>query len=121
VIVLLSAPTDLGSEPPRPGSVPGAAKAPEALREAGLFRRLAELGAHDGGVVLPGRYVDDDADRPTHRVRDEQAMVEHARRLADRIADVLRAGGAPLVVDCWGASSPRAGGASGARRRSPTR
>jgi arginase len=104
VIVLLSAPTDLGSEPPRPGSVPGAAKAPEALREAGLFRRLAELGAHDGGVALPGRYVDyDDADRPIHRVRSEQAMVEHARRLAIRIVDVLRAGGAPLVVDCWGA------------------
>lgn len=102
MIVLLSAPTNLGLEPPRRGSVPGASKAPEALRKAGLFRRLAELGAHDGGVVLPGRYVDDDADRPTHRVRNEQAMVEHARRLADRIADVLRAGRAPLVVggDC---------------------
>ncbi|MCJ1712429.1 arginase family protein [Clavibacter michiganensis subsp. phaseoli] len=118
MIVLLSAPTNLGLEPPRPGSVPGAAKAPEALREAGLFRRLAELGAHDGGVVLPGRYVDDDADRPAHRVRNEQAMVEHARRLADRIADVLRAGGSPLVVggDCSvllgaGVAMARRGGA----------
>ncbi|ALD14463.1 arginase (plasmid) [Clavibacter capsici] len=88
------------------------------MREAGLFRRLAELGARDGGVVLPGRYVDDDADRPTHRVRNEQAMVEHARRLADRVADVLRAGGSPLVVggDCSvllgaGVAMARRGGA----------
>jgi arginase len=118
VIVLLSAPTNLGLKPPRPGSVPGAAKAPEALREAGLFRRLAELGAGDGGVVLPGRYVDDDQDRPTEQVRNEAAMVEHARRLADRIEGVLRAGGAPLVVggDCSvllgaGVAMARRGGA----------
>ncbi|WP_435091948.1 arginase family protein [Clavibacter michiganensis] len=118
MIVLLSAPTNLGLEPPRPGSVPGAAKAPEALRESGLFRRLAELGARDGGVVLPGRYVDDDADRPAHRVRNESAMVEHARRLADRIEGALRDGCAPLVVggDCSvllgaGVAMARRGGA----------
>jgi arginase len=102
MIVMLSAPTNLGLKPPRPGSVPGAAKAPEALREAGLFRRLADLGARDGGVVLPGRYVDDDADRSAQQVRNESAMVEHARRLADRIEGASRDGGAPLVVggDC---------------------
>jgi len=102
VIVLLSVPTNLGLQPPGPGSVPGAAQGPEALREAGLLRRLAELGARDGGVVLPGRSVDDDADRPAGRVRDEAALVEHARRLADRVTGVLRDGHAPLVVggDC---------------------
>jgi hypothetical protein len=36
VIVLLSALTNLGPTPAGPGSVPGAAKAPEALCEAGL-------------------------------------------------------------------------------------
>jgi arginase len=118
VIVLLSAPTNLGLKPPHPGSVPGAAKAPEALREAGLFRRLAELGARDGGVVLPGRYVDDDAGRPAHLVRNESAVIEHARRLADRIEGVVRGGGAPLVVggDCSvllgaGVAMARRGGA----------
>ena len=34
-IALLTAPTKLGLRPPQPSSVPGCAKAPEALREAG--------------------------------------------------------------------------------------
>ena len=34
MIALLSAPSNLGLRPPQPGSVPGTAKAPEALREA---------------------------------------------------------------------------------------
>ncbi len=55
MITMLSAPSNLGLRPPEPGSVPGAAKAPEALREAGLFARFAELGATDSGVVLAGR------------------------------------------------------------------
>jgi arginase len=58
-IGLLSAPSNLGLRPPAPTSVPGCAKAPEALREAGLHRRLAELGAEERGVVLPGRDADD--------------------------------------------------------------
>ena len=58
-IGLLSAPSNLGLRPPAPTSVPGCAKAPEALREAGLHRRLAGLGAQERGVVLPGRYADD--------------------------------------------------------------
>ena len=56
---LLSAPSNLGLRPPQPGSVPGCAKAPEALREAGLHRRFAAVGATDAGVVLPGRFADD--------------------------------------------------------------
>jgi hypothetical protein len=50
--------------------VPGCAKVPEALREAGLHRRLAELGAEERGVVLPGRYADDAAPGSLRPVRE---------------------------------------------------
>jgi arginase len=101
VIELISAPTNLGLRPPQPGSVPGTAKAPEALRAAGLFRRFELDGARDGGVVLPGRYIDDDATRAAG-ARNETAMVDHARRLATRIGRALDDGHAPLVIggDC---------------------
>src|SRR5262250_3384368 len=93
-IGLLSAPSNLGLRPPAPTSVPGCAKAPEALREAGLHRRLAEFGADERGVVLPGRYADD---ATPGSLRNQVAIIEHARRLAGRI-DLLRADGlAPLV------------------------
>lgn len=98
-IGLLSAPSNLGLRPPAPTSVPGCAKAPEALREAGLHRRLAEFGAQERGVVLSGRYADDAA---PGSLRNHVAIIEHARRLAERI-DLLRADGlAPLVLggDC---------------------
>ncbi|WZH38970.1 MAG: arginase family protein [Microbacterium enclense] len=102
MITVVSAPTNLGLRPPEPGSVPGTSKAPEALREAGLFDRLAARGARDGGVVLAGRYVDDDVTRAPGRVRNEERLVEHTRRLADRIHDVWASGRAPLVIggDC---------------------
>lgn len=102
MITLIAAPSNLGLRPPRPGSVPGTAKAPEALREAGLHERLAAAGAVDGGVVLPGRYLDDDATRGHDRARNESQIVDHARRLADRIETVWRSGRAPLVLggDC---------------------
>lgn len=82
--------------------MPGTCKAPEALREAGLFRRLMARGAIDGGVVLPGRYVDDDATRAAGHVRNETALVDHARRLGRRIAGVIGDGRTPLVIggDC---------------------
>lgn len=102
MIAVISAPSNLGLRPPEPGSVPGAAKAPEALREAGLFDRFAEFGATDSGVVLAGRYVDDDGRRPSGRVRNESAMADHSRRLGARIAAAFDRGEAPLVVggDC---------------------
>lgn len=102
MITLISAPSNLGLRPPEPGSVPGAAKAPEALREAGLFARFADRGATDSGVVLAGRYVDDDATRPTGQVRNEGAMLDHSQRLAARIGTALDRGEAPLVIggDC---------------------
>jgi len=102
MIALVSAPSNLGLRPPRPGTVPGTSKAPEALREAGLHERFSAAGARDAGVVLPGRYVDDDATRSAGRVRNERALVEHSRRLARRLDEVLEAGDAPLVLggDC---------------------
>lgn len=115
VISIISAPSNLGLRPPQPGAVPGTGKAPEALREAGLVERLAELGARDGGVVLPGRYVDDDGSRPFGQVRNERALVDHSRRLAGRIEEALTEGRTPLVVggDC---SVVLAAGVATARR-----
>jgi arginase len=100
VLALISAPSNLGLRPPQPGAVPGTAKAPEALREAGLYTRFAA----DAGVVLPGRYVDDapPAGQARARVRNQDAILEHAARLAARIRGQLDAGRAPLVLggDC---------------------
>ncbi|MDY0910696.1 arginase family protein [Microbacterium sp. CFBP9034] len=102
MIALVSAPTNLGLRPPEPGGVPGTSKAPEALRAAGLFDRLGAAGATDAGVVLPGRYVDDDATRPPGHVRNEAAIIDHARRLGARLDAVIGEGRVPLVIggDC---------------------
>jgi arginase len=109
VLALISAPSNLGLRPPQPGAVPGTAKAPEALREAGLYTRLAAEGAADAGVVLPGRYLaSTPAGRPPGgpggqgQVRNQDAILEHAARLAARIRAQLDADRAPLVLggDC---------------------
>jgi arginase len=101
MLALISAPSNLGLRPPQPSSVPGTAKAPEALRDAGLFTRMADLGAVDAGIVLPGRYVDD-ARPGVARTRNQDALLQHAGRLAARIGGQLDAGRTPLVLggDC---------------------
>ena len=101
MLTLISAPSNLGLRPPQPGAVPGTAKAPEALREAGLYARFAALGAAEGGIVLPGRYLDD-AVAGVARSRNQEAMLGHAHRLAARISGRLAAGDVPLVLggDC---------------------
>ena len=84
VIAILAAPTNLGLRPPEPGGVPGCAKAPEALRQAGLYAQLTQAGAVDAGVVLPGRYRDDtEPDIP--RLRNQTALLDHTRRFAERL------------------------------------
>ncbi len=101
MLALISAPSNLGLRPPQPGAVPGTAKAPEALREAGLYARLAADGAADAGVILPRRYLADA--RPGQgQVRNQDAILEHAARLAARIRAQLDADRAPLVLggDC---------------------
>lgn len=99
MIALLSAPSNLGLRPPQHSSVPGCAKAPEALREAGLFARFEERGARDAGVALPGRYVDG---VEPGRLRNQEAIIEHAQALARRIGSIRDAGDVPLVIggDC---------------------
>ena len=101
MIAVLAAPSNLGLRPPRPTGVPGCAKAPEALREAGLHARLLAAGAVDAGAVLPGRYLDDTGPG-SGRLRNQEAIVDHSRRLADRLASLLDDGCAPLVLggDC---------------------
>ncbi|MFD1345275.1 arginase family protein [Nesterenkonia halotolerans] len=104
--------------------MPGTNKAPEALRQAGLIHRLTAMGGREAGIVLPGRYVDDDATRPAGRVRNQEAMVDHARRLASSVEDILEAGDTPLVIggDCslllggWASSLE-----TGSRRVGPRR
>lgn len=100
MIAIVSAPSNLGLRPPQRGAVPGTAKAPEALREAGLHASLARR-AFDAGVVLPGRYLDDER-RPAGTVRNQPALIDHARRLARRLVTLRREGHAPLVLggDC---------------------
>lgn len=101
MIALVSAPSNLGLQPPIAGAVPGTAKAPEALREAGLYEAFHARGAVDGGVVLPGRYVDD-VHRREGTVRNQDAFIDHTRRLAHRLVELRNAGKAPLVLggDC---------------------
>lgn len=101
MIAVVAAPTNLGLRPPVSGGVPGASKAPEALRQAGLNRRLIESGAREAGTVLPGRYVAE-PDLPPGRLRNQEAIVEHAVRLAATIEEVQDHGLAPLVIggDC---------------------
>ena len=101
MLALISAPSNLGLRPPQPGSVPGTGKAPEALREAGLHARFAGLEAADAGVVLPGRYADD-ARAGVARSRNQEAILDHAQRLAARIRQQLTQDRSPLVLggDC---------------------
>ena len=98
---IISAPTNLGLRPPAPGATPGTSKAPEALREVGLYDRLVAHGAEDSGVVLPARYLDD-ADPANERVRNHDRILEHADRLADRIDVEIARGRRPIVIggDC---------------------
>lgn len=98
---IVAAPSNLGLRPPLPGAVPGTGKAPEALREAGLHERLRLLGAREFGVVIPARYLDD-ADDAVPRLRNQDAIISHARALADRLDEVRAAERRALVLggDC---------------------
>jgi len=96
-ISIVDAPTNLGLRPPAPGVVPGCAKAPAALREAGLLGRLAAADA--GGLVAP-RY-DLGGWQPGDGVFHASGIASYARRLADRVAGLI-GHSFPLVLggDC---------------------
>lgn len=100
-VSLLAAPTNFGLRPPAPTASPGCAKAPEALREAGLYERFADRGGRDAGLVLAGRWVDDYVPG-AKRLRNQDALLDYNARLASRLGSVLDRADSPLVLggDC---------------------
>jgi arginase len=96
-IVLLDAPSNLGLRPPAPGCVPGCYKLAGALRDQRLLERL---GAVEGGVAVPPRYVPDWT--PGAGVRNGRAIADYAVRLAGRLAAPLDEGRFAVVLggDC---------------------
>lgn len=96
---VIEAPSNLGLRPPETGAVPGADKAPAALREAGLHERLRAMGGREAGVITAGRYLPDVA---SGAVRNQAALIDHARRLGRRIGQCVDASQRVLVLggDC---------------------
>ncbi|MGH3657531.1 MAG: arginase family protein, partial [Micromonosporaceae bacterium] len=97
-IAVIDAPSNLGLRPPSPGTVPGCAKAPGALRDHGLVVRL---GASDAGCVVPPRY-DPEGWRPGDGVCQAEEIADYTMRLAARIGKITERGDFPLVLggDC---------------------
>lgn len=97
-IAVLDAPSNLGLRPPGPGTVPGCAKAPGALRDHAL---IARLHAVDAGCVVAPRY-DPEGWRPGDGVCQADKIAEYTDRLAGRISKLLDQGHFPLVLggDC---------------------
>jgi arginase len=96
-IVVLDAPSNLGLRPPAPGAIPGVYKLAGALRDNQLLERL---GAAEGGVVVPPRYLS--RWEPGDGVRNEPAIERFSVRLADRLGGLLDNGSFPVVLggDC---------------------
>jgi arginase len=94
--VVLSAPSNLGLSPPRPGAEPGCKRLAATLREAGIAQRL---GAADAGTMVPPPYSPE-WDGKT--VRNARAIVGYSRVLADRVNELLDERLFPLVLggDC---------------------
>ncbi len=90
-ITIIEAPSILGLRPT------GVEHLPDALRDAGLYRRL---GVRDVVQVPPLPY-DDRRDAETGMLN-TAALVDYTARLADEVARVLDRGDRPLVVggDC---------------------
>ncbi len=80
---------------------PGQEKAPRALRDAGLVKRLESVGC---GVVDRGDLprVRFRPDKEHRRPQNLAAVVEVARSVAERVESTLRGGEIPLVIggDC---------------------
>ena len=98
-IVLFCAPTNLGLRLPEVFSVPGCSKAPEALREAGLYRFFIEMRGIDGGATIPGQYSDKIS---AGRIRNEEEILKYSKKIQERITGILESGNTPLVIggDC---------------------
>jgi arginase len=92
-VAFLGAPSSLGIRPYDDGEIRHSRRSPHVFRELGLVTRL---GATDLGDVLPGTYVD--FERPPGRARNEEAVADYSRRLAHRVAHVIRSGQFALVI-----------------------
>ncbi|WP_100446160.1 arginase family protein [Glycomyces xiaoerkulensis] len=110
-VAVLDAPSNLGLRPPTPHTVPGCSKAPGALRDHRIVRRL---NAIDAGCLTAPRF-DASGWRPGDGVGQAEAIAEYTRRLADRVEHLWRERHFPLVLggDC----SILLGPALAARRR----
>ena len=94
-IVLLSAPTNLGLRPSKVSSVPGCAKAPEALREVGIYRFFIEKEGIDDGATIPDQYPDKIS---SGRIRKEDEILKYSKKIQERITGILESGNTPLVI-----------------------
>ena len=96
-VVIVEAPSNLGLKPPLPGREPGTARAPAALRRAGLHE-----------LVSPTRVVRVEApayapdDNRAVNVRNVALIADYSRRLADAVGGCLSRDEFPLVLggDC---------------------
>ncbi|MFC4335064.1 arginase family protein [Salininema proteolyticum] len=97
-IAVLDAPSNLGLRPPTAHTVPGCAKAPGALRDRQLVKRL---NAVDAGCLTPPRY-DPSHWRPGDGVDQAAEIAQYTRSLADRVERIWRVRDFPMVLggDC---------------------
>lgn len=112
-VAIVGAASNIGIRPYDGGREPRHLdRAPRALRDGGL---MARIGAEDAGDVTPAAYRD--FSRPPRGIRNEQALVEYSRSLADQVAS---AGGENrLVLVLGGDCSIVLGNLLGATGRAP--
>ncbi|QSB07045.1 arginase family protein [Natronoglycomyces albus] len=95
---MVDAPSNLGLRPPTPHTVPGCAKAPGALRDHQLLKRLR---AHDAGCLTPPRFDCSDW-RPGDGVGQAESIADYTVRLSNRVRAMWEENHFPLVLggDC---------------------
>lgn len=96
-ISLIEAPSNLGLRPLVPGREPGAWRAPQALRQAGLEARLRPVATH--ALARPIYNFEGDGES---RIRNGRAIRAFSEALAPLVEADLAAGHFPLVIggDC---------------------
>lgn len=96
-LTLIEAPSNLGLRPPRPGREPGAWRAPDALRKAGLHSALAPAST----LRLPRPRYRFEA-QPGTRIRNGVEIRRFSEALGTAVAAALRVQRFPLIVggDC---------------------
>jgi arginase len=96
-VAVIDAPTNLGLRPPAEGREPGTWRAPDALRAAGLHRRLTPAAI----TSLPRPPYRFEA-QPGTRIRNGLEIRRFGEALAAEVGRVLAGGNFPLVLggDC---------------------